>query len=223
MNGALALSALMLGLAGSPHCAAMCGPSCVAITRGGWTERWAFHMLRGASYAAAGALVASSVGALAALGALAPAVRPLWTLLHAAALMLGLWLMWFGRQPVFLERIGQGASRPALAGGWQRMKGPTKAATIGAAWVAWPCGLLQSALVVAALADSAAGGAAVMAVFAAATLVGLTVGPWLLAQLGGADGGAVWATRLAGAVLAAASANALWHDLWAKLVAFCVG
>ena len=40
-------------------------------------------------------MVASSVGALASLSSLSPALRPLWTLVHAAALALGLWL-WLG-------------------------------------------------------------------------------------------------------------------------------
>ena len=55
----------------------------------------------------------------------------------------------------------------------------------GRLWVAWPCGLLQSALVVAALANTAWGGAAVMAGFAAASAAGLSLAPWAFARLAG--------------------------------------
>ena len=43
--------------------------------------------------AVAGGLVASSVAVLAQLGQWSPALRPLWTLAHLAALVLGLWLL----------------------------------------------------------------------------------------------------------------------------------
>ena len=98
MDFALVISALMLGLAGAPHCAAMCGAACAAATRGGGTSvPVAFHLSRVAGYTLAGAVAASSVGLLSALGQASPALRPLWTLAHAAALALGLWLMWNGR------------------------------------------------------------------------------------------------------------------------------
>jgi uncharacterized protein len=227
MDLALVLSALMLGLAGAPHCTAMCGAACAAATRGGRSAAWPFHLTRVAAYASAGALVAAGVGALSALGQLSPALRPLWTLAHAAALGLGLWLLWQGRQPAWLQHFGRA---PTLAvpdaQGWQRMQVPLRASAAGAAWVAWPCGLLQSALVVAALANTATGGAAVMAVFAAATSAGLIVGPWLWQRLGGQGASravVVLATRTAGALLAAASAWALGRDVLPQVLAYCFG
>jgi sulfite exporter TauE/SafE len=94
-------------------------------------------------------------------------LRPVWTLLHAAAFVLGLWMLWQGRQPVWLESLGRGSARAAgPAAGWQRVHGPVKAGAAGLAWAAWPCGLLQSALVLAALANGPAGGALVMTGFA---------------------------------------------------------
>jgi hypothetical protein len=86
---------------------------------------------------------------------------------------------------------------------------------------------LQSALVVAALANTPAGGAAVMAAFALTSATGLAFGPWLWARF--APGSVVssqaglWATRAAGALLAGASAWALGHDLVARVIAYCVG
>ena len=243
MELALILSALMLGAAGAPHCAAMCGAACASVIRGCGAERpqsasLSFHAARVAGYAVAGAVAASSVGVLSQLGQLSPVLRPLWTLLHCAALGLGLWLLWQGRQPAWLENIGRSTGRVAPqqagAGGWQpvqgpqraSLKGPLRAAGAGAAWVAWPCGLLQSALVVSALSNSAWGGAAAMAAFAAASAAGLSLAPWAFARLAGIGGGALqvqtWAVRVAGAALAAASAWALGHDLFRRVVAYCL-
>jgi sulfite exporter TauE/SafE len=227
MDLALVFSALMLGLAGAPHCTAMCGAACTAATRGGRSAVWPFHLTRVAAYALAGALVAAGVGALSALGQLSPAFRPLWTLAHAAALALGLWLLWHGRQPAWLQHIGR-APRLAVpdARGWQRVQVPLRESAAGAAWVAWPCGLLQSALVVASLANNAAAGAAVMAVFATTSAAGLIAAPWLLQRLGGAHGsagGVVLATRAAGALLAVASGWALSRDVLPQVIAYCFG
>ncbi|WP_374569204.1 sulfite exporter TauE/SafE family protein [Ideonella sp.] len=235
MTAALALTALLMGLAGSLHCAAMCGaPSMAAVRACGGSARnaWsAFHLGRLAGYALAGAVAAASVAALSHWSQLSPALRPLWALLHVAALALGLWLLIRGRQPDWLERAGRGAQRAAQpdAQGWQRMTGPAKAGGVGLAWVAWPCGLLQSALVVAALANNAAGGAAVMAVFAIASAPALGVAPWLWSRWATANGQVLsagvqaGAIRLAGALLAAASVWALGHDVIRQIAIYCVG
>jgi uncharacterized protein len=228
VDTALFISALMLGLAGAPHCAAMCGAACAAAVHDGADGRQvSFQLARLAGYAAAGAVAASSVGLLSTLGQLSPVLRPIWTLTHTAALGLGLFLLWRGQQPAWLANLGRGAQRAAAApdkAGWQRLHGPTRAAAAGSLWVAWPCGLLQSALVVAALANTAAGGAAVMAGFAGASSLGLLVGPALWRRLGGGALGAAtagWATRAAGALLAAASGWALAHGLWQQWLAYC--
>ena len=226
MDFALFIGALMLGLAGAPHCALMCGAACTAIVqRGGGGTQAAFQLARLAGYALAGAAVASSVGLLSSLGQWSPALRPLWTGAHAAALGLGLWLLWQGRQPAWLERRGaQRAGAAPDASGWQRMQGPARAAAAGSLWLAWPCGLLQSALVVAALANTPAGGAAVMAGFALTSGLGLVAGPALWRHFGGAAlgaGAARWATRGAGALLAAASGWALAHGLWQQWLIYC--
>lgn len=257
MDTALALSALLTGLAGSPHCVAMCGAACTGIAGrcgGARPQRalLALHLGRLLSYAAGGAIAAGSVGALATLAAWSPALRPLWTLVHAAALGLGVWLLWTGRQPAFVENIGRGTARglaaAAMPATTQPVVGPlsgvrgaavagagaagrshvgvAKAAATGSLWLAWPCGLLHSALVMAALGNTAVGGAAIMAAFAVGTTVGLWVGPTLWWRLGApgagwlASGGAV---RLAGLGLAAASGWALFHDVGARVLAYCLG
>ena len=109
MDLALLASALLLGLAGVPHCTAMCAAPCAAVTAGprqGRRLRWAaFHGMRVLAYAAAGAVAASSVGVLGVLADWTPLLQPLWTLVHAAAFALGLWLLWRGRQPAWLENL----------------------------------------------------------------------------------------------------------------------
>jgi hypothetical protein len=240
MDLALVFGALMLGLAGTPHCAAMCGPSCALVLRraagpgstGAARVTWTFHAARLAGYATAGALAAAGVGLLAAAGSAAPWLRPLWTLLHIAAMALGLWLLFTGRQPAWMSGAGTvrrgvvhvSAGAPGGAAGWQPMIGIGSAAAAGAAWVAWPCGLLQSALVVSGLANTPASGAAAMAAFALGSAAGLQLAPALLAQLSSHGGSriAVVAVRLAGGALAAGSFWAIGHDVVARVVAYCV-
>ena len=185
-----------------------------------------FHLARMVGYAAAGAAVAASVAGLAWLGQWSAVLRPLWTMAHMAALALGLWLLIRGQQPAWLDQLGRSGQRvvPSSEGRWQPMLGPAKAAAVGSVWFAWPCGLLQSALMVAALANSAWGGAAVMAVFALASGVALGASPvlWRRWVAGRGDGLTRWAVRLSGLALAAASAWALGHDVWVRVAAYCL-
>ena len=230
-----------MGLAGSVHCLAMCGGASAALVgrcaseqpRAGWS---AFHAGRFVGYVMAGALAASSVAVLARLGQWSPALRPLWTLAHLAAMGLGLWLVWQGRQPAWLDRMGRtdpAATPLAIPTGWQRMRGPTQAAVAGTLWFAWPCGLLQSALMVAALANGPVGGAAVMAAFSVGSGTALGAGQMLWMKLagwrsdgasrsaGGGDRALTFITRLSGLALAGASAWALGHDLFVRFAAWC--
>lgn len=228
MDAALILGAGLLGLAGAPHCAAMCGAPCAAVIGGGpqaGSRAAAFHGGRLVAYATAGAVLAAGVNWLSLAGSATPVLRPLWTLLHIGALALGLWLLATGRQPAVLARHDR--TRPsgtALAGGhgWQVMRTPWTAAAAGSAWVAWPCGLLQSALVVATLANTPQAGAAAMAAFALTSAAGLQATPWLAARLSSRGGAvATWAVRGAGLLLAAGAAWALGHDLWGRVLAYC--
>ncbi len=240
MSAALILAAAAMGLAGAPHCTAMCGAACAAASGGarpGAAGPAAFQFGRLASYAAGGALAASSVASMAALSQIAPMVRPLWTLLHVAVLAVGMWMLATGEMPRWMGRMGRPWRRQATApAGWQPLRGPVRGALrpagLGALWVAWPCGLLQSALLVAALADTPWAGAAAMGAFALTSSLGLLVGPALWLRVtragpagasGAAAGVSAWAARIAGASLAAASAWALGHGLWQKALAWCFG
>ncbi len=226
MDAPLIVAAGLMGLAGVPHCAAMCGAPCAAVTqRCGSTHRHklmaGFAIGRLSSYAVGGAAVAAGVGAVTLLGSAAPVLRPLWTLLHVAVLGLGLWLLLTGRQPAWWSRLGSAPVVALPAPGRQRLAAPLRASAAGGLLLALPCGLLQSALLIAALASTPAQGALAMASFAAASSVGL----WLPGAIG-----ARWASncsvsvlmlRLAGATLAVASAWALSHDLWLRWSAWC--
>ncbi len=234
MELALLLGALALGLAGVPHCVAMCATPCAAVCgpRALGPAGIAFHAGRLLSYAAAGALVAGGVQLLGSLSAWSPLLRPAWTLLHAAALVLGLWLLWQGRQPLWLETLGRGSARAAAlhGGGRMRLQAPLRragaAGAAGALWAAWPCGLLQSALVLAALAKGPGGGALVMAGFAAVTAGALMLGPALWSWLGVRGMSAQvsrWAVRASGGLIALAALFALTRSTWADFVAWCVG
>ena len=218
----LIAAALAMGLAATPHCALMCGAPCAALTRGCGRSQGAFHGGRLLGYASAGALAAASVAMLGDWTQAAPALRPLWLGLHLALLGLGLWWVLTGRQPAALQR---GGAVPVQGVG--NVARPWRSGLAGLGWVAWPCAALQAALLLAALASTPLGGAAVMAAFAVASAPGVAVAPWLwrrASRLTGTSTAAVrqWGLRLAGFGLGGASAWALWHGAHAmSLVAWC--
>ncbi|WP_269532948.1 sulfite exporter TauE/SafE family protein [Chitinimonas sp. BJYL2] len=235
MDLALITSALLMGIAGSPHCVAMCGASCSALSAGPVRHKALVTLQLGRllSYAAGGALAAASVGSLARLGESFALLRPFWVLIHLAALGLGFYLIWQGRQPRWLEAVGQGSMRMqvlqadalATSGVAMARRQIGRAGLAGLAWVAWPCGLLQSALVLAAVSSGPAQGALIMAAFATTSALGLWLGPLLLLRLLGQardpQRGMRWSVRLAGVGLAAASVFALGHGVWRQLALLC--
>jgi uncharacterized protein len=234
MDAALITSAALLGLAGTPHCAAMCGAPCAAVAGSAGPAPWLFHLARTTGYAAAGAAAAASVGLLASMAQWTPALRPLWVLFHSAMLVLGLWLLWRGRQPAWMGSIGRVPLGTVAAGQGGAAAGvpvqvirPSRraapAALAGLAWVAWPCGLLQSALLVASMANTPVAGGAAMAAFALASSGGLVAAPWLwrwMQQKGSPPLERVLA-RAAGALLVVAAAFSLGHGVWHEVAAFC--
>ena len=92
---------------------------------------------------------------------------------------------------------------------------------LGVAWALLPCGLLYSAVMVAALAGSVAGGAAVMALFGLGSAIWLWIAPWLLLKLGG-KGRGVWAMRLAGLALLLTAGWGLYMGLVHDQAPWCV-
>lgn len=227
MQATLAATALLMGLAGGPHCVAMCGAACTGMgrtTNGQSTAAlWVFQVGRLLGYSALGALGAMSMQGLGWLSVHSAALRPLWTLFHVAAALLGLMLLWQARQPVWLEdsarKVWQGVR--SMTG---QLKGGAALAPIGLLGVLWallPCGLLYSALLVATMTSSAAQGAGVMALFALGSGVSLMAGPWLWLRLRG-HGSGQWAIRIAGLALLVSSVWALWMGLVHNTAPWCL-
>nr|WP_283254440.1 sulfite exporter TauE/SafE family protein [Ramlibacter paludis] len=215
----LAAAALLIGLAAGPHCAAMCGPACGGVIRivregqpGDHGLQWSFHAGRLLGYALAGAAVAQAVQGLAWAATHAAALRPLWTVFHVAVLGWGLALLASGRQPALATATGRKV--------WQRLRPlatpPQALFATGVLWALMPCGLLYSALLVASLSGGPLAGAFTMALFALGSAVSLLLAPRML-RLAGERGGA----RLAGALIAAAAAWALWMDLSHRIAEWC--
>lgn len=226
MDAALIAAAALMGLAGAPHCTAMCSAACsLAVRRCAPTQpvagSTAFLSGRLFGYAAAGALAAWAISSLGQLAATAAPLRALWTVFHMAALALGLWLLVVARQPAWLEQLG--TDRQRAPGTVVFVDGPARAGAVGLGWFVMPCGLLQSALVTAALADGPLGGAAAMAAFALTSSGGLALLPLVLRKgLAGGDARSPrWAIRLAGLGLVATSGWALGHGMWERIVALC--
>ena len=234
MQAALAGAALLMGLAGGPHCVAMCGAVSAAVIRivpvqvaaspaaaGGTAPaaQAAFHVGRIASYAVAGAVAAASVNSLALAGAQVAALKPLWMLLHVFVFAWGATLAVAGRQPAWARRVGRTleARLRSHAGGT-----PWGVLATGALWVAMPCGLLYSALLLASLANGPVQGAVAMMLFAVGSGLSLVLAPWLWQRLRWSSGGSqAWGARLAGVLLAAVSLQALWSDLGRQIEIWC--
>ncbi len=228
-SSTLMATALIMGLVGSPHCAGMCGAACTgAISRWGGQRLWASHatlqLARASSYAIGGALAAGSMAWFKAWSDQVAALKPLWVLLQVAALVLGLWLLIRGqppRWPTARNPAWQAITTPSSAAmpsmRWRRLLG------VGALWVAWPCGLLQAALLVAALAGTAVEGALVMLVFALTSAVGLSWGVVVLRWLGSAttkQRTQAALLRLSGLMLVANTGWALAHSVQ-QATGFC--
>lgn len=225
MQSSLALTALLMGLVGGPHCVAMCGAACAGIGQAAGPRKTmallTFQLGRIVGYALLGALAAASMQGLGWLTVQSAALRPVWSMLHVAALVLGLVLLVQARQPVWLEAAGRRVWRAAraFASGW----GGGAPLVLGTLWALLPCGLLYSALLVAALAGGPLAGAMVMALFALGTSVTMLAGPWLWLRLrGAAPGQGQWGVRLAGAALALSSGWALWMALAQNQAPWCV-
>ncbi|WP_235578105.1 sulfite exporter TauE/SafE family protein [Pseudorhodoferax sp. Leaf267] len=229
------MTALLMGLAGGPHCALMCGAACAGVGAAGAPRRrqamGLFHAGRACGYAAMGSLAAWSLQGLGWLGGASAALRPAWTGMHLLAMALGAWLLLQGRQPAWLEREGRRLWQRARAGLALR-GGPF---WLGLAWALMPCGLLQAALLTAALTGHPANGAAAMLAFAAGSAVSLWAAPWLLLRLpawagagprgmAGARSAALsaWGTRAVGAALCASACWALWQGLAHDRAPWCI-
>lgn len=229
MFDALAWTALFMGLAGGSHCLVMCAAPCSAVVAGDapapeglrpvqWLvrgeqarRRWAWHAGRLLGYGLVGALAAVAVQSLAWLTQHSAALRPVWTFFHVAVLAWGALLLLQARQPAWVEHAGRAV--------WQKVQPLVRMRAgvfvVGLLWALMPCGLLYSALLVAALSGSAWQGAWAMLLFALGSGLWLLGGPWLWQSLRSRVNRvrADWGSRLSGGMLCAVALWALWHDL----------
>lgn len=206
LDAALIVSATLMGLAGTPHCAAMCSAPC-ALAGGQRPAKLLAGRLLG--YTAGGAVAAASAEVLARASQSVTLLQPAWALLQAALLLLGLTLLVRGRMPLWLGAVN-----------WRPK--PSHAFATGMAWVAMPCGLLHAALLLAGLSGSVLGGGVAMAGFALASTPGLVVAPlWRARLLKRGAGGETLALRLAGLALVLGAAWALGHGVWQRVMLAC--
>lgn len=237
-------AALLMGLTGGAHCLAMCAAPCSVLVEQGagqgiatdaatestivlqhGRQRFlsrraaAFHLGRLVGYALLGALAAVAMGRLAWLSQHSMAFHPVWTLLHVAIFVWGLMMLVRADQPVWVERAGRTV--------WAKVRPFVHSQggvfSVGCLWALMPCGLLYSALLVAALSGGAAQGAVSMLLFGVGSGLWMLGGPWLWVRiklrlnLVRQD----WGTRLAGGMLMGIAAWALWMDLIYKPSLWC--
>jgi sulfite exporter TauE/SafE len=139
--------------------------------------------------------------------------------LHVAAMVLGGLLLCTARQPIWLEQVGR---RLWFLARQQGLAGQGRGALlIGVLWSLMPCGLLYSAVLVAALSGDVLSGAGVMALFALGSGVSMLAGPTLWRHMRASATGD-WGVRLAGLLLFGSSGAALWMGLMHDNAPWCL-
>jgi len=218
-------AALALGLAGSLHCVAMCGGIAAAVGArlSAWSRRGQallFNLARLGGYALLGGFAGLLAGGVAGHGGVAehsgmqgPAR---WPRLVAAILMLALGIQLLaGRDWLGLERAGAAVWRGLrpLTGRAAALPGMWRPLALGVLWGFLPCGLVWSALALAASSGSAPAGVLTMLAFGAGTLPAMLAatlaGQAALGRLGGRN-----PRRVAGLLMLAFAA---WTALGALL------
>ena len=177
----IALAGLAMGFLGSSHCIGMCGGIAGALSassaggadagRGNVRRSLSYNLGRIASYTLMGAIAGAFGAALAGLGGAGGmlVLRSLAALLIVAA---GLYVAGWSSAVVRIESLGGVLWRRVapLARRARRSTSPLAALGFGALWGWLPCGLVYSALAVAAASGSSTDGALMMAGFGLGTL-----------------------------------------------------
>lgn len=202
----LLITAFLMGLAGIPHCTAMCGTACAAALPQGLSA-WTL-LGRALGYAGLGVIAAAAAGAIAQWGQHVAMIKPLWMMAQLAMVLLGGFMLLRGVIPGVVEQAGKGLFE-RVRGGWRQRVAtwpqwlkPGWPLLAGLAWALLPCGLLYTALMTAALASRPWEGGLVMLAFALPSALGVWAAPrwlrWLRGQtrpaqaLGGAPVPVIW-------------------------------
>ena len=198
MSGISLFPVFLVGLAGSVHCAGMCGgivgalslprgpapllraPAFPVPVRSGSAVGGAalgyvgaYNAGRITSYMAAGALAGGLAGGSASLASLPALQAGFYLAANLMLVALGLFLMDAWRGLAHVERLGQALWRlvaPLLRRVNGAPAGGARMFALGALWGWLPCGMVYSVLVTAMLSGSALDGAGVMLAFGLGTL-----------------------------------------------------
>lgn len=190
MLSSLLVTAFLMGLAGVPHCTAMCGTACAAVFPKG-VSVWTL-IGRAIGYACLGVVAATAAGQLARWGQQVAMIKPLWMMAQFAMVLLGCFMLWRGFVPHRIDQAGKGLYGRlrqfwhVRSPQWPRSVRQGWPFLAGLAWAFLPCGLLYAALMVAALASHPWQGGLVMLAFALPSAGGVWAAPallrWLRAQ-----------------------------------------
>lgn len=215
-------AALAAGLAGSAHCAVMCGSVATALGASSAHRRMdratglalTFNLGRLAGYALVGAALQFCVQTLgtsvpgARWGLVVRALAAVWMAALAVRLLAGKDVLGVGRLGAWCWR-----HLAPLAAPMMRLPQPQRSMALGLLWGFMPCGLVYSVLLVAASSSSVAGAAAIMVAFGLGTLPAL-VGVGTASALGFAGlRGALGLSRVAGVVVLACGLLTGWGAL----------
>jgi sulfite exporter TauE/SafE len=182
MNGELLLPAAFLaGFFGGTHCIGMCGAIVVLFEQqpldrsGHWTRRLAYNGGRFAFYALLGMVAGAGGAVLTKVAGIKTGLMLLRLIAGILVVAIGLNLLFNWSATRFLEQAGAGLWRrlSPLARHVLPVSSAPRALAAGFLWGALPCGLVYSAVAMAATSGSATGGALVMLAFWAGTLPAL--------------------------------------------------
>ncbi len=176
-------AALSVGLAGAGHCLGMCGGIAAALQlggSGGVGNTLAYHGGRILSYGALGAAAGLAAGSID-TAAWALSLR---YLAGALLVLMGLYIADWWRALQWLERAGSRLWRPVqrLGARWLPLQHWYQALFLGLCWGMMPCGLIYSALALAATRQQPLESGLMMLAFGVGTL------PAMLASSLGAGG-----------------------------------
>lgn len=187
MLSSLLVTAFLMGLAGIPHCTAMCGAACVmAFPKG--VSPWSL-LGRAIGYACLGVVAATAAGLVSRWGQQVAMIKPLWMMAQLSMVLLGGFMLLRGVIPQRVDQAGKGlyvrlrANWQARSSGWPSWVRQSWPLLAGLAWALLPCGLLYAALMVAALASRPWEGGLVMLAFALPSSLGVWAAPALMRWL----------------------------------------
>lgn len=184
MNDQLLISAALLaGFFGGTHCIGMCGAIVVlfeqqhASSRNMWVRRGLYNIGRLAFYALLGTVAGAGGAIVTRVAGLNSGLMILRLIAGLLVIAIGLNLVFNWSAIRFLEQAGAGIWRrlSPLARHFLPITSPLRSLAAGFIWGALPCGLVYSAVAMAATGGSATNGALVMLAFWTGTLPALVL------------------------------------------------